>query len=337
MVYAIGSNNFGYYNYANNWAARPNVAFRGEEKPSWMKVKDNENDSDKKNADSAAGLMLGGGILATLSAAALYVLTRGKGGKVATEVAEKAVTKTTNSVKINPEIKFIEKIEKNLPKFQENQELQLINGGKRVDKFEDGLNISSYYDKNGKLTKEVIMNEDGSLAQIDRFGRNGKLKATIEQTDKSGLIHKKYDKEGRIKSIVNGENRTDWSYFNYNNGDVGISEILYTAESRQSRVPWAKTVNTTKNKNGVITSRQTHYPLKTTQYEWFNKDENCLYRSEILDVSKIPAGVLKTKTTHTIVRDSGGFPDKVLIEETGKAPREVDYEDYLEKAGFAVL
>lgn len=57
--------------------------------------------------------MLGGGILATLSAAALYVLTRGKGSKAATEVAEKAATKATNSVKIDPEVKFIETIEKN--------------------------------------------------------------------------------------------------------------------------------------------------------------------------------------------------------------------------------
>ena len=336
MVYAIGSN-FGYYICANNWATRPNVAFRGEEKNSWMKVKYNENDSDKKNADSAAGLMLGGGVLATLSATALYFLTRGKGGKVVTEVAEKGVTKATNSVKINPEAKFIEKIEKNLPKFQENQELQLINGGKRVDKFEGPYNISRYYDKSGKLTKKVIMDEDGSLAQIDRFGKNGKLKSTIERTDKSGLMHKKYDKEGRIESIINGENRTDYSYTNYNNGDVGISEIQYTAESRQSRVPWAKTVNTTKNKDGVIKSRQTHYPLKTTQCERFNIDDDCLYLSEIRDVSKIPAGVLKSKTTHTVVRDSGGFPDKVLIEETGKAPREVDYEDYLYGAGFVVL
>lgn len=332
MVNQIGMNSYGYYNYRNNLATRP-VAFKGQEAITHEVKNSLTAENDKKNADSAATLMLGGGILATLSAAALYVLTRGKGSKAATEVAEKAATKATNSVKIDPEVKFIETIEKKLPKFKEGQELALQNGGKRIDKFKDGLNISEYYDKSGKLTKQVSYIDDG-FVQIDRFDKNGKLKSTIMPTGKSSLIHKKFDNEGRIKSIINGENRTDYSYTNYNNGDVGIHEIQYTAESRKNSVPYAKTVNTTKNKNGAITSRQTHYPLKTTQCEWFNKDENCLYMSEIRDVSKLPVGVLKSKTTHTIVRDSGGYPEKVLIEETGKAPREVDYEEYIDSANM---
>lgn len=332
MVNQIGMNSYGYYNYRNNLATRP-VAFKGQEAITHEVKNSSTAENDKKNADSAATLMLGGGILATLSAAALYVLTRGKGSKAATEVAEKAATKATNSVKIDPEVKFIETIEKKLPKFKEGQELALQNGGKRIDKFKDGVNISEYYDKSGKLTKQVSYIDDG-FVQIDRFDKNGKLKSTIMPTGNSSLIHKKFDKEGRIESIINGENRTDYSYTNYNNGDVGIHEIQYTAESRKNSVPYAKTVNTTKNKNGSIISRQTHYPLKTTQYEWFNKDENCLYMSEIRDVSKLPAGVLKSKTTHTIVRDSGGYPEKVLIEETGKAPREVDYEEYIDSANM---
>lgn len=332
MVNQIGMNSYGYYNYRNNLPTRP-VAFKGQEAITHEVKNSLTAENDKKNADSAATLMLGGGILATLSAAALYVLTRGKGSKAATEVAEKAATKATNSVKIDPEVKFIETIEKKLPKFKEGQELALQNGGKRIDKFKDGVNISEYYDKSGKLTKQVSYIDDG-FVQIDRFDKNGKLKSTIMPTGNSSLIHKKFDKEGRIESIINGENRTDYSYTNYNNGDVGIHEIQYTAESRKSSIPWAKTVNTTKNKNGAITFRQTHYPLKTNQFEWFNKDENCLYMSEIRDVSKLPAGVLKSKTTHTIVRDSGGYPEKVLIEETGKAPREVDYEEYIDSANM---
>lgn len=332
MVNQIGMNSYGYYNYRNNLATRP-VAFKGQEATTHEVKNSLTAENDKKNADSAATLMLGGGILATLSAAALYVLTRGKGSKAATEVAEKAATKATNSVKIDPEVKFIETIEKKLPKFKEGQELALQNGGKRIDKFKDGVNISEYYDKSGKLTKQVSYIDDG-FDQIDRFDKNGKLKSTIMPTGKSSLIHKKFDNEGRIKSIINGENRTDFSYSNYNNGDVVIHEIQYTAESRKSSIPWAKTVNTTKNKNGAITFRQTHYPLKTNQFEWFNKDENCLYMSEIRDTSKLPAGVLKSKTTHTIVRDSGGYPEKVLIEETGKAPREVDYEEYIDSANM---
>lgn len=332
MVNQIGMNSYGYYNYRNNLVTRP-VAFKGQEAITHEVKNSLTAENDKKNADSAATLMLGGGILATLSAAALYVLTRGKGSKAATEVAEKAATKATNSVKINPEVKFIETIEKKLPKFKEGQELALQNGGKRIDKFKDGVNISEYYDKSGKLTKQVSYIDDG-FVQIDRFDKNGKLKSTIMPTGNSSLIHKKFDKEGRIESIINGENRTDFSYSNYNNGDVVIYEIQYTAESRKSSIPWAKTVNTTKNKNGAITFRQTHYPLKTNQFEWFNKDENCLYMSEIRDVSKLPAGVLKSKTTHTIVRDSGGYPEKVLIEETGKAPREVDYEEYIDSANM---
>lgn len=332
MVNQIGMNSYGYYNYRNNLATRP-VAFKGQEAITHEVKNSLTAENDKKNADSAATLMLGGGILATLSAAALYVLTRGKGSKAATEVAEKAATKATNSVKIDPEVKFIETIEKKLPKFKEGQELALQNGGKRIDKFKDGVNISEYYDKSGKLTKQVSYIDDG-FVQIDRFDKNGKLKSTIMPTGNSSLIHKKFDKEGRIESIINGENRTDYSYTNYNNGDVGIHEIQYTAESRKNSVPYAKTVNTTKNKNGAITFRQTHYPLKTNQFEWFNKDENCLYMSEIRDTSKLPAGVLKSKTTHTIVRDSGGYPEKVLIEETGKAPREVDYEEYIDSANM---
>lgn len=332
MVNQIGMNSYGYYNYRNNLATRP-VAFKGQEAITHEVKNSLTAENDKKNADSAATLMLGGGILATLSAAALYVLTRGKGSKAATEVAEKAATKATNSVKIDPEVKFIETIEKKLPKFKEGQELALQNGGKRIDKFKDGVNISEYYDKSGKLTKQVSYIDDG-FVQIDRFDKNGKLKSTIMPTGNSSLIHKKFDKEGRIESIINGENRTDFSYSNYNNGDVVIHEIQYTAESRKSSIPWAKTVNTTKNKNGAITFRQTHYPLKTNQFEWFNKDENCLYMSEIRDVSKLPVGVLKSKTTHTIVRDSGGYPEKVLIEETGKAPREVDYEEYIDSANM---
>lgn len=332
MVNQIGMNSYGYYNYRNNLATRP-VAFKGQEAITHEVKNSLTAENDKKNADSAATLMLGGGILATLSAAALYVLTRGKGSKAATEVAEKAATKATNSVKIDPEVKFIETIEKKLPKFKEGQELALQNGGKRIDKFKDGVNISEYYDKSGKLTKQVSYIDDG-FVQIDRFDKNGKLKSTIMPTGNSSLIHKKFDNEGRIESIINGENRTDFSYSNYNNGDVVIHEIQYTAESRKSSIPWAKTVNTTKNKNGAITFRQTHYPLKTNQFEWFNKDENCLYMSEIRDVSKLPVGVLKSKTTHTIVRDSGGYPEKVLIEETGKAPREVDYEEYIDSANM---
>lgn len=329
MVNQIGMNSYGYYNYRNNLATRP-VAFKGQEAITHEVKNSSTAENDKKNADSAATLMLGGGILATLSAAALYVLTRGKGSKAATEVAEKATTKATNSVKIDPEVKFIETIEKKLPKFKEGQELALQNGGKRIDEYGE---FSEYFDKSGKLTKEVSY-IDGEFFKLDRFDKNGKLKSTIISTDHSSLIHKKFDKEGRIESIINGENRTDFSYTNYNNGDVGIHEIQYTAESRKNSVPYAKTVNTTKNKNGAITSRQTHYPLKTTQCEWFNKDENCLYMSEIRDVSKLPAGVLKSKTTHTIVRDSGGYPEKVLIEETGKAPREVDYEEYIDSANM---
>ena len=332
MVNQIGMNSYGYYNYRNNLPTRP-VAFKGQEAITHEVKNSSTAENDKKNADSAATLMLGGGILATLSVAALYVLTRGKGSKAATEVAEKAATKATNSVKIDPEVKFIETIEKKLPKFKEGQELALQNGGKRIDKFKDGVNISEYYDKSGKLTKQVSYIDDG-FVQIDRFDKNGKLKSTIMPTGNSSLIHKKFDNEGRIESIINGENRTDFSYSNYNNGDVVIHEIQYTAESRKSSIPWAKTVNTTKNKNGAITFRQTHYPLKTNQFEWFNKDENCLYMSEIRDVSKLPAGVLKSKTTHTIVRDSGGYPEKVLIEETGKAPREVDYEEYIDSANM---
>lgn len=332
MVNQIGMNSYGYYNYRNNLATRP-VAFKDQEAITHEVKNSLTAENDKKNADSAATLMLGGGILATLSAAALYVLTRGKGSKAATEVAEKAATKATNSVKIDPEVKFIETIEKKLPKFKEGQELALQNGGKRIDKFKDGVNISEYYDKSGKLTKQVSYIDDG-FVQIDRFDKNGKLKSTIMPTGNSSLIHKKFDNEGRIESIINGENRTDFSYSNYNNGDVVIHEIQYTAESRKSSIPWAKTVNTTKNKNGAITFRQTHYPLKTNQFEWFNKDENCLYMSEIRDTSKLPAGVLKSKTTHTIVRDSGGYPEKVLIEETGKAPREVDYEEYIDSANM---
>lgn len=334
MVNQIGMNSYGYYNYRNNLAIRP-VAFKGQEATTHEVKNSSTTENDKKNADSAATLMLGGGILATLSAAALYVLTRGKGSKAATEVAEKAATKATNSVKIDPEVKFIETIEKKLPKFKEGQELALQNGGKRIDKSEGRFNISKYYDKSGNLTKEVTYTADGKLISIDKLEKNGDLKELIGRRNAgSGLTHTIFDKEGRFKSIISGENRTDFSYSNYNNGDVVIHEIQYTAESRKSSIPWAKTVNTTKNKNGAITFRQTHYPLKTNQFEWFNKDENCLYMSEIRDVSKLPAGVLKSKTTHTIVRDSGGYPEKVLIEETGKAPREVDYEEYIDSANM---
>lgn len=332
MVNQIGMNSYGYYNYRNNLATRP-VAFKGQEATT-HEVKNSSTTENDQNANSAATLMLGGGILATLSAAALYVLTRGKGSKAATEITEKAATKATNSVKIDPEVKFIETIEKKLPKFKEGQELALQNGGKRIDKFKDGVNISEYYDKSGKLTKQVSYIDDG-FVQIDRFDKNGKLKSTIMPTGNSSLIHKKFDNEGRVKSIINGENRTDYSYTNYNNGNVGISEIQYTAESRKSSIPWAKTVNTTKNKDGSIISRRIHdTATKTTLNEWFNKNENCLYMSETRDVSKLPAGVLKSKTTHTIVRDSGGYPEKVLIEETGKAPREVDYEEYIDSANM---
>lgn len=112
MVNQIGMNSYGYYNYRNNLATRP-VAFKGQEAITHEVKNSLTAENDKKNADSAATLMLGGGILATLSAAVLYVLTRGKGSKAATEVAEKAATKATNSVKIDPEVKFIETIEKN--------------------------------------------------------------------------------------------------------------------------------------------------------------------------------------------------------------------------------
>lgn len=89
MLDSVGLNYYGYY---NNNLARPNIAFRGENQ-SLLKVKDTKT---KQNSDNAAALMLGGGILATVSAVALYFLTKGKSGaKTATEFSEQ-VSKGAN-------------------------------------------------------------------------------------------------------------------------------------------------------------------------------------------------------------------------------------------------
>lgn len=94
MVNSIGGNNYGYYNYANSYYTKPNVAFKGET-PSYMKVKKSKIDEEnKKHADTVAGIMLAGGLLG-LSSLALYVFTKGKKGtKGLAEGAEQAAKGT---------------------------------------------------------------------------------------------------------------------------------------------------------------------------------------------------------------------------------------------------
>ena len=143
-----------------------------------------------------------------------------------------------------------------------------------------------------------------------QFNSNGEstYKSSLLLTDEEKILnYTKFMKKGNI---------------NYKKKNIQINrEVLRNEENIKNKLMYEvdKLI-----KNNDIEK------FKFIYYEWFNKDENCLYMSEIRDVSKLPAGVLKSKTTHTIVRDSGGYPEKVLIEETGKAPREVDYEEYID-------
>lgn len=90
MLNSVGSNYYGYY-YNNN-LTRPNIAFK-EANQSLLKVKDAKT---KQNSDDAAALIFGGGLLATVSAVALYFLTKGKSGaKATTELAGQATRNTS--------------------------------------------------------------------------------------------------------------------------------------------------------------------------------------------------------------------------------------------------
>lgn len=328
MVYAI-SPNYGYYNLGNNLIKRPKIAFQGE-KSSLSDKKEN----DKKNSDIAAKLLLWGGVLTAISATAFYFLTRGRAGgeKVASDMATNVLPDVSKSVKLNPETKFVEKLEKSLPKFQEGQELVLKNGGKRFDVYEDGYNVSRYYDKNGNLNKQVFYDEaTGKFCSLERYAKSGEVKSSIELSTTSDLMHRKFDEKGRVKKIICGNNEQNFNYTDYSNGYSRVYQGFCKGENGQKKL--YKYINSSYNERGELNYRYScDRVAKTIQEEWYNKGEY-LYISKLCDIADAPRGIAKSQITHKVLNSSDGKPIEVLIEETGKPSRVVKYADYLFEVG----
>lgn len=141
--------------------------------------------------------------LAALAALGIYLLTKGKSQKSTQEILEQGAKQgTKGSPPLEEEAarlskikdyyaKLFDKLEAKAAKFEPGKEFPLANGGKRVDS--DG--ISQYFNKKGRLTKEVQYT-CGDASFYTRYDRSGRVIEEAQRNDLLGCWKYKYDKEG---------------------------------------------------------------------------------------------------------------------------------------------
>lgn len=313
-------------NYCNPIYSRSNkyINFKGQEYNNNLKLENSSKNSNDKIIKGGIGLVLAG-----IAIGGVYLLTRGKGANAVKKAANNASSNTDDVVsKIIPEEKFCEKLIKNRPDFPRVGEKEITtklqNGGKRVD-FPD--EVSKYYDKNGNLTKVVNYCEYMNLIYVDKYQHGllkSRFKVGLDYDNKiADYAFENFDNKGNIISKIR---RNIKSVFNYSKNN-DISKVVEKIYERKGAGNLIKMIEGVK-KDGKVVKRSTiDYANNTKQIERYD-DPVYSYISELIDISKNSAGVLKSKTTHKIIKNPKGKPVKVIIETTGAEPKEIPYSKY---------
>lgn len=322
-MYVSSSTPNNYYNPIYN-RSNKYTNFKGQEYNNNLKSENPPKNSNDKILKGGIGLILGAIVIG-----GVYLLTRGKGANAVKNAANSTSSNTDDVIsKIIPEEKFCEKLIKNRPNFPKVGEKEITtnlqNGGKRVDFPSE---TSKYYDKNGKLTKIVEYREGVNLICVEKY-QHGKLKSDFEVTlgydnKIADYVFKNYDNKGNIISQIRKNNK---SVFNYSENN-DISKVVEKIYERKGAGNLIKMVEAVKKDHNVVQRSTIDYANNTKQIERFD-DPVYSYILETKDISKDSAGVLKSKTTHKIIKNSKGEPVKVILETTGTEPKEIPYSEY---------
>lgn len=276
----------------------------------------------KKNKTRLALWLAGAG--AILTGAGIWLWSRGRNLRAAEQAARKAA-------EVVPyELKAVKALEKNTPKFPKTGETVTVakNGTKRVDAFEDGLNVSRYYDKNGKLHREVLYDENNNLLAYTRVDKNGKVVYDLKTLNNGGyqIINNKFDSQGRIIEIAaNNGITTNFKYIPLLNGKA-VSEKI----SKDGNI--IKTSYRTYGNDDKILSESIK-DIANNKKVYSKFGPNGLEEVKIYDCNFEIDGVravTKDKTlkeSHTVIFEDNK-PAKVLIKPTGFDEYEVTYEKY---------
>lgn len=276
----------------------------------------------KKNKTRLALWLAGAG--AILTGAGIWLWSRGRNLRAAEQAARIAAEVVPS------ELKAVKALEKNTPKFPKTGETVTVakNGTKRVDAFEDGLNVSRYYDKNGKLHREVLYDENNNLLAYTRVDKNGKVVYDLKTLNNGGyqIINNKFDSQGRIIEIAaNNGITTNFKYIPLLNGKA-VSEKI----SKDGNI--IKTsYRTYGNDDKILSESIKDIANNTKVYSKFGP--NGLEEVKIYDCNFEIDGVravTKDKTlkeSHTVIFEDNK-PAKVLIKPTGFDEYEIPYEKY---------
>lgn len=321
-MYVSSSTPNNYYNPIYN-RSNKYTNFKGQEYNN-LKSENPSKNSNDKILKGGIGLILGAIVIG-----GVYLLTRGKGANAVKNAANSTSSNTDDVIsKIIPEEKFCEKLIKNRPNFPKVGEKEITtnlqNGGKRVD-FPD--EVSKYYDKNGNLTKVVNYCEYMNLIYVDKYQHNllkSRFKVGLDYDNKiADYAFENFDNKGNIISQIRKNNK---SVFNYSENN-DISKVVEKIYERKGAGNLIKMVEAVKKDHNVVQRSTIDYTNNTKRIEYFD-DPVYSYISELIDISKDSAGVLKSKTTHKIIKNPKGKPVKVIIETTGAEPKEIPYSEY---------
>lgn len=72
------------------------------------------------------------------------------------------------------------------------------------------INVSRYYDKNGKLHREVLYDQNNNLLAYTRVDKNGKVVYDVKTLNDGNyqILNNKFDKQGRIIEIASNNGIT---------------------------------------------------------------------------------------------------------------------------------
>lgn len=231
---------------------------------------------------------------------------------------------------IPSELRAVKALEKNTPKFPKTGETVTAakNGTKRVDAFQDGLNVSRYYDKNGKLHREVLYDKNNNLLAYTRVDKNGKVIYDLKTLNNGGyqIINNKYDGQGRIIEIAaNNGITTNFVYIPLLNGKA-VSEKI----SKNGKI-MKTSYRTYGNDDKILSESIKDIANNKKVHSTFGP--NGLEEVKIYDCNFEVDGmraVTKDKTlkeSHTVIFEDNK-PAKVLIKPTGFDEYEIAYDKY---------
>lgn len=271
--------------------------------------------ADNKSKTRLALWLAGAGAL--LAGAGILLWTRGRNLKAAAEV-------------VPSELRAVKALEKHTPNFPKTGETVTVakNGTKRIDRCEAGINVSRYYDKNGKLHREVLYDQNNNLLAYTRVDKNGKVVYDVKTLNDGSyqILNNKFDKQGRIIEIASNNGiTTHFTYLPLLNGKA-VSEKV----SKNGKL--LKTAYRTYGKDDKIMSESIRDIANNKKvYTTFNangveevKIYDCAFE---VNGTKLTENNKTLKESHTVIYENDK-PAKVLIKPTGFDEYEVPYEKY---------